>query len=84
VAVADVLVTSKLSDRPAWVRIGAARYFGRPGGAAASRDTSRVRCPTDPELLLAVSASAQREAEKRAEACFAHALARGQDWREVR
>jgi hypothetical protein len=83
-AVADVLVASKLSDRPTWARVGAARYFGRPGGAAVSRDTSRIRCPTDPELLLAVSASAQREAEKRAEACFARALARGQDWRDVR
>jgi hypothetical protein len=84
VAVADLLVASKLSDRPVWVRVGAARYFGRPGGAAASRDTGRVRCPADPELLLAVSAPAQRDAEKRAEACFARALARGQDWRAVR
>jgi hypothetical protein len=36
------------------------------------------------DLTAAVSAAAQREAESRAEACFAQALAQGDDWRAIR
>jgi len=35
-------------------------------------------------LTAAVSAAAQREAESRAEACFAQAMTRVGDWREIR
>jgi stage II sporulation protein D (peptidoglycan lytic transglycosylase) len=81
-AVAELLVAGPLAGRPAWVRVGAARYFAdRPAARPAD---SRTRCPSDAELLLAVSAPAQREAELRAEACFARALAKSGDWRLVR
>lgn len=81
-AMADLLVSAALTGRAAWVRVGAARYFshdthhGPPPG--------KVRCPTDAELTLAISAAAQRDADARAEACFARALADGADWRMVR
>jgi SpoIID/LytB domain protein len=81
-AMAEWLVAPTLADRPVWVRVGAARYFSRteaPG--AVSRD---VRCPADAELSMAVSASAQRDAESRAERCFARELATAGDWRSVR
>ena len=81
-AVAELLVAGPLAGRPAWVRIGAARYFSVP--PTARRADSRTRCPTDAELLLAVSATSQREAELRAEACFARELAKTGDWRLVR
>ena len=80
--VAEALIAAALPDRPAWVRVGAARYF-----AAAVKPVppnSRVICPSDAELMLAVSAPAQREAELRAEACFARALTRAKDWRAVK
>lgn len=84
-AMAELLVSSRLADRPAWVRVGAARYFGRPAATAAlSTAISKVRCPSDAELLLAISATAQREADGRAEACFARELAKEKDWRTVR
>jgi hypothetical protein len=43
-----------------------------------------VKCPADAELTMALSASAQREAESRAERCFARELAKTGDWRSVR
>ena len=81
-AMAELLVSSTLSDRPAWVRVGAARYFSRsePHGAV-NRD---VKCPANAELTMALSASAQREAESRAERCFARELAKTGDWRAVK
>jgi stage II sporulation protein D len=82
VAVAELLVADALKDRPAWVRVGAARFFGR--GQAASNATGRERCPANAELILAISAPAQRDAEARAEACFAREYARTKDWRAVR
>ena len=81
VAIAELLVTQSLADRPAWTRVGAARYFGRTTHAAAP---ARLRCPSDAELNLAISVTAQRDAEARAEACFARAYAQTRDWREVR
>jgi SpoIID/LytB domain protein len=81
--VAELLVAGPLAGRPAWVRVGAARHFAR-NGAAAPLPRAQVRCPADAELTLAISAAAQREAEVRAEACFARALARTGDWRAVR
>jgi stage II sporulation protein D len=87
VAIAEVLMTRALAGRPAWVRVGGARYFARAtAGSAASGAKSRgpLRCPADAELTLAISAGAQRDAEARAEACFARAYARANDWRSVR
>ena len=81
-AMAELLMSTTLGDRPAWVRIGGARYFASaPRPAAPSRDTA---CPADAELTLALSAVAQREAEARAVQCFARALARTGDWRQVK
>ena len=81
-AIAELLVAGPLAGRPAWVRVGAARYFSiRPAARPAD---PRTRCPSDAELLLAISATAQREAEVRAEACFARELGKAGDWRLVR
>jgi hypothetical protein len=81
-AMAELLVAPVLQDRAAWVRVGAARYYGRLTPIAPPRN--RVTCPSDAELLQAVSAVAQRDAEARAEACFARGLAERKDWRAVR
>jgi SpoIID/LytB domain protein len=81
-AVAELLVAGPLAGRPAWVRVGAARYFSNP--LAARPASSRTRCPSDAELVLAVSAPAQREAELRAQACFARELVKTGDWKLVR
>ena len=87
IAVAELLVADGLKGRPAWVRVGAARYFAHAvaGAAANSRlgTGGRDRCPVDAELALAISAPAQRDAEARAEACFAREYARTKDWRAV-
>lgn len=81
-AMAELLVSSALADRPLWTRVGAARYYARPSRAAAP--SKPVSCPVDAELRMAVSYTAQREAEQRAERCFAYALARTGDWKAVR
>jgi hypothetical protein len=81
-AMAELLVSSTLADRPLWTRVGAARYFARPARSAAP--SKPVPCPVDAELRMAVSYTAQREAEQRAERCFAYALARTGDWKAVR
>jgi hypothetical protein len=81
---AELFVTPALADRPAWVRIGAARYFARTAAGGRPADRSRVQCPADIELTLAVSAAAHRDAEARAEACFARAYAAAGDWRLAR
>jgi hypothetical protein len=81
-AMAELLMSATFADRPAWVRVGGARYF-----AAASRPPTpspNVSCPADAELTLALSAVAQREAETRAVQCFARALAKTPDWRAVK
>ena len=81
-AIAELFVASALEGRPAWVRVGAARYFARQSPAAAP--SRRVRCPSDQELLSSTSAPGFREAEARAETCFAASYARTKDWRAVR
>ena len=86
-AMAELVMRVALVDRPAWVRVGGARYFARSingSEGAASPSGARVRCPADAELTLAISAGAQRDAESRAEACFARAVAQTKDWRAVR
>lgn len=81
-AVAELLVSERLAGRPAWTRVGAARYFGRR--TPIGWPSRGLRCPSDAELTLAISATAQRDAEARAEACFARAYAETGDWRTVR
>jgi stage II sporulation protein D len=81
-AMAELLMSTTLGDRPAWVRVGGARYISnatRP--TVPARETS---CPADAELTLALSAVAQREAEARAVQCFARAVAKAGDWRLVK
>jgi hypothetical protein len=80
-AMAELLMSPTFVDRPAWVRVGGARYFSGAGRPSPSGDVS---CPADAELTLAVSAVAQREAETRAVQCFARAIAKVGDWRLVR
>ena len=82
-AVAELLVAGPLAGRPAWVRVGAARYFARLPAAARPSIPRNVRCPADAEVTLAISVTAQRDANARAEACFARALAASGDWRGV-
>ena len=84
IAVAELLVAEPLRDRPLWTRTGAARYFAREQPRRGEAAGGALRCPTDAELRLAISAAAQREAEARAEACFAREYARTQNWRTVR
>jgi SpoIID/LytB domain protein len=80
-AMAELLMSSALADRPAWVRVGGARYFA---GVGPPEDPSgEVLCPADAELTLALSAAAQREAEARALRCFARGIAKAGDWRSV-
>ncbi len=81
--VVHALLDGALSQRPMWVREGAAAYFSNPAGSKAARP-ERVRCPSDAELLRPVSAGAQREAYARAEVCFARAIADGKRWDQVR
>jgi SpoIID/LytB domain protein len=86
-AMAEVFVAQALADRPLWVRVGAARFFARqagPLGSPPSARSRRLQCPSDAELRLAISATAQRDAEARAEACFVRAHAETKDWRAVR
>jgi len=84
IGVAEWLLSETFSDRPAWMRVGGARYFARSPHERRAGEAASVRCPADAELTMSVSAAAQREAETRAEACFAHALAKVGDWRKVR
>jgi stage II sporulation protein D len=83
-AVAELLVSTAVAGRPAWTRVGLARHFARGAGSSVVAPDKRPRCPDDAELLRAVSAVAQREAEARAEACVVRALASGADWRSIR
>jgi SpoIID/LytB domain protein len=80
--VAELLVAGPLAGRPAWVRVGAARYFART--APHETPPTVPRCPSDAELTSAISAAGYRDAEVRAETCFAAALRRTGDWRTVR
>lgn len=80
--VTHALLDAALSNRPMWVREGAAAYFARPSSAGG--DPPRVSCPSDIELLRPVSAGAQRDAYARAEACFARGIAEGRRWDQIR
>ena len=80
--VAHALLDGALSQRPMWVREGAAAYFASPPGSRPQ--PARVTCPKDAELLRPVSAGAQREAYSRAEACFARGIADGKRWDQIK
>ena len=84
IAIGELLVGKVLEDRPEWVLVGAGRYFARRLSAAPAIQVPRnLRCPADAELNLAISVTAQRDAEARAEACFARGLSTATDWRLV-
>jgi len=83
-AIAQAMTAEAFSDRPEWVRVGAGRYFSRQAPLTLPDPRTKVKCPADAELTLAVSAVAQREAESRAEICFARAYAATKNWREIR
>jgi hypothetical protein len=70
-----------LSDRPAWVREGAAMHFAEGGTTPVARG---LICPTDAELLRPVSAGALGNANSRARACFERQLTAGRAWRDIR
>jgi SpoIID/LytB domain protein len=83
-AIAQALMAPSLAGRPEWVRVGGARYFSRATPPLPPDSRVRLKCPADAELTLAISAAAQREAEARAESCFARAYAATRDWRTVK
>jgi hypothetical protein len=80
-----LLTDSTLARRPAWVRSGAAIYFGdnKPDSATLS-NLSRERCPSDAELLRPVSPGALGTAYAQAYGCFARQIANGRSWQDVR
>jgi len=80
--VAHALLDGHLSDRPMWVREGAAAYFAAGEGAAPPRTSAP--CPSDADLQNAASAEALREAYARAEACFRVQVATGRRWTDLR
>jgi SpoIID/LytB domain protein len=85
--IVHVLVDATLARRPAWVRIGAALFYGDVNLTAASASTSnlaRESCPTDAELLRPLSPGALSTAYSQAYACFARQIAGGRTWRDVR
>lgn len=79
--VVHALVDGHLSQRPQWVRDGAALYFADPDVADAE---PRNPCPADVELLQPVSAGALAQAYANARRCFARQASRGRSWRDVR
>ena len=83
-AIAQAMVAGEYNGKPEWVRVGAGLYFSRVTPPAPPAPKAKLKCPADAELTLAISAVAQREAESRAEACFARALAATRDWRSIR
>jgi SpoIID/LytB domain protein len=61
-AVAELLVSGSYAGRPAWMRVGAARYFSRAVPPVPAPE--RAVCPSDAELTLAISAEDQRDADQ--------------------
>ena len=81
-----LMVDEPLSDRPAWVREGAALYFsgGRSEAGEPDAPQPRLSCPDDVELLQPVSAGAMSNAHARALACFARQVRSGRSWKDVK
>jgi SpoIID/LytB domain protein len=82
--VAHLLLDSSLSNRPLWVREGAATYFGDFDAQTTDSIASvRGSCPADAEFLRPLSAGAHRMAYARAEACFRRQVEQGTKWQDV-
>lgn len=79
--VVHALVDAHLSQRPQWVRDGAALYYADPDAPDAE---PRNPCPADVELLQPLSAGALAQAYANARRCFARQVSRGRSWRDVR
>jgi len=88
-----IMTDAALAGRPAWVREGAAIYFGGGPPAVAVADShhtasfkpeTRLSCPTDSELVQPTSVGALANAYARARACFAKQIAAGKPWRDIR
>lgn len=73
-----LLTEQALSNRPLWVREGAASYF------AGERAAARGPCPADEELRNPVSPGALQAAYARAAACFERQIAAGKKWSAVK
>jgi SpoIID/LytB domain protein len=85
--IVHLLVDATLARRPAWVRTGAALYYGDVNLTSASASTSnlaRESCPADAELLRPLSPGSLSTAYSQAYACFARQVAGGRSWRDVR
>ena len=82
-AMAELLVSPTLG-RSSGLGSGRRGALLRESRAARRGQSRDVTCPANAELTMALSASAQRDAESRAERCFARALAKTGDWRSVR
>ncbi len=81
--VAWAVVAPALAKAPAWVKVGAALMYATPVPTTPVSGT-RLRCPSDAELLRPVSGGAQREAFLRAERCVRREIARGRRLTEIR
>jgi hypothetical protein len=82
---AHVLTARALSERPAWVKEGAALYLsGEYTRAPRDGTGAKAGCPSDDELGHSRSAAALRGAYARAAACYAAQIAAGRSWDEVR
>jgi SpoIID/LytB domain protein len=79
-ALVHAMTDELLSNRPAWVRDGAALFFA---DRTAASDV-RAGCPKDNELRYPVSAGALTDAYRRARSCFARQIEAGKVWNEVR
>jgi hypothetical protein len=79
--VVHALADPHLSQRPQWVRDGAALYYADPD---APDGELRTPCPADVDLLQPVSAGALAQAYATARRCFARQVSRGRSWRDVR
>jgi hypothetical protein len=79
-----MMVDRVLAERPAWVKEGAALFFGDPGRESGAPGPSRGACPSDAELLHPVSVGALGDAYARARSCFARQIAAGRAWRDVK
>jgi hypothetical protein len=90
-ALVRTMVDPVLTNRPLWVRDGAATYFGgeppisgHPAERPPFRPSPRASCPADAELAHPVSIGALANAHARARTCFARQIEAGRKWQDVR
>jgi hypothetical protein len=81
--VVHLLIDNELARRPAWVREGAALYYG-DGQLGTPASLTRSSCPLDAELQRPISAGTLTTAFAEARACFERQIASGRSWRDVR